>query len=371
MKKIFRISLFTLVLMALALPAASHEKREQRSVWMSAYVSDWPSTKITSSNAATMKLSCQKMLDTLAANNMNTVYYHVRAMCDAMYNSAYEPWSSYIVATRGETPAFDPLEYIVQEGHKRGIEIYAWMNPYRYAPNGNMWGQSERDYINTHPEWLFTTSYETVLNPGIPEVRQRVVDVCKDIITKYAVDGRVFDDYFYPQGGSSNDLDSTLYNAYKREGGTLSQGDWRRENVNQMVKDVNDMVKSTKPWVRFGIGPAGVACTASDVAAKYGVEPSPGSDWQYSTIYSDPMAWVTRGTIDFLSPQVYWNTAGNFDEVTTWWGKMGKKFNRHIYVSQSCSSAGSEGWDLTEFLNEVKIMREAMLSGVYGMVYFK
>ncbi len=348
--------------------AHSAVKREQRSVWMSAYVSDWPSSKITSANAATMKASCQRMLDTLAANNMNAVYFHVRAMCDAMYNSAYEPWSSYIVAKRGDVPAFDPLQWIVQEAHKRGIELYAWVNPYRYAPTGSKWGQSELDYIHTHPDWLLTTNYETVLNPGLPEVRQRVVDVCKDIITKYDVDGLVFDDYFYNQGGCDFSLDADLYAAYKNNGGTLSQGDWRRENVNQMVADVNAMIKQTKPWVRFGIGPAGVACSSPEVAAKYGVDPSPGSDWQYNQIYSDPMAWVTRGTIDFISPQVYWNTAGNFDEVTAWWGKIGKKFNRHVYISQSCSSFGKEGWDLTEFANQVQIMRDAQAQ---GMVYFK
>ena len=348
--------------------AQAQLKREQRAVWMSAYVSDWPSSPITESNANTMKVACQRMLDTLAANNMNAVYYHVRAMCDAMYNSAYEPWSSYIVAKRGDVPAFDPLQWIVQEAHKRGIEIYAWVNPYRYSPKSTKWGQSDRDYIHTHPEWLLTTDYETVLNPGIPEVRQRVVDVCQDIISKYDVDGLVFDDYFYNQGGCDFSLDADLYNAYTNGGGTLSQGDWRRENVNQMVADVNAMIKQTKPWVRFGIGPAGVACSSPEVAAKYGVEPSPGSDWQYNQIYSDPMAWVTRGTIDFISPQVYWNTTGNFDEVTNWWGKIGKQFNRHVYISQSCSSFGNEGWDLAEFVKQVNVMRDA---GAQGMVYFK
>ena len=367
MKTLIKIALFASLMIGVV-TAKAQVKREQRSVWMSAYVSDWPSSKISESNVNTLKLSCQRMLDTLAANNMNAVYFHVRAMCDAMYNSAYEPWSSYIVAKRGDVPAFDPLEWIVQEAHKRGIELYAWVNPYRYAPSGSSWGQSELDYIHTHPDWLLTTDYETVLNPGMPEVRQRVVDVCKDIITKYDVDGLVFDDYFYNQGGCDFSLDANLYNAYKAQGGTLSQGDWRRENVNQMVADVNSMIKSTKPWVRFGIGPAGVACSSPDLAAKYGVEPSPGTDWQYNQIYSDPMAWVTRGTIDFISPQVYWNTAGNFDEVTGWWGKIGKKFNRHVYISQSCSSFGKNGWDLKEFSNQVGIMRDA---GNSGMVYFK
>ena len=345
-------------------------KREQRGIWMTAYLSDWPSGSITVSNTPVMQNACRKMLDTMLVNHINVVYYHVRAMCDAMYNSAYEPWSSYVSGTRGVAPAFDPFEFLVAEAHKRGIEVYAWVNPYRYGHGDNKWGQSERDYIYTHPEWLLSTSYETVLNPGIPEVRQRVVDVCKDILVKYDVDGLVFDDYFYNQDNPSFSLDADLYNAYKAGGGTMSQGDWRRENVNQMVKDVNDMVKTTKPWVRFGIGPAGVACSSQAVADQYGVDPSPGSDWQYNQIYSDPMAWVTRGTIDFLAPQVYWKTTGTFTGVTQWWGKIAARFNRHIFISQWVPEEAD--WTLAEFVKQGHVMREAMAAGGNpGMIYFR
>ena len=356
---------------AIVVTAGVAPKREQRGMWMTAYLSDWPSGNITASNTPIMQNACRKMLDTMRVNHINVVYYHVRAMCDAMYNSAYEPWSSYLTGTRGLAPAFDPFEFLVQEAHQRGIEVYAWVNPYRYGHSDNLWGQSELDYIHTHPEWLLTTPYETVLNPGIPEVRQRVVDVCKDIIVKYDVDGLVFDDYFYNQDNPSFTLDADLYNAYKAAGGTMSQGDWRRENVNQMVKDVNDMVKTTKPWVRFGIGPAGVACTAQSVADKYGVEPCPaGSDWQYNQIYSDPMAWVTRGTIDFLSPQVYRNTSQSFEPITRWWGKMAARFNRHVYISQWAPD--EDGWGLNEFVKQGRIMRDAMAAGGNpGMVYFR
>lgn len=371
MKRLYTSFLAIAIALLVAAQVIVPVKREQRAVWMSSYVSDWPSGSITERNAATQRAACQKMLDTLHVNHMNAVYYHVRAMCDAMYNSAYEPWSSYVSGTRGVAPAFDPFELLVTESHKRGMEVYAWVNPYRYAPKGSSWGQSELDYIHTHPEWLMQDDYETVLNPGLPEVRQRIVDVCKDIITKYDVDGLVFDDYFYNQDGAPLTLDADLYNAYKQGGGTLSQADWRRENVNQMVADVNNMVKQTKPWVRFGIGPAGVACSASALAQKYGVEPSPGNDWQYNQIYSDPMAWISRGTVDFLAPQVYWNTTGNYDEVTGWWGKIGKKFNRHVYISSYAVDGVKDGWGLDEYLNQVLIMRESMTNGVYGTVYFQ
>ena len=370
-KRLILIALLAAFVASNAISAAdAPPKREQRGMWITAYLNDWPSGAITERNTATMQNACRKMLDTLRVNHINAVYYHVRAMCDAMYNSAYEPWSSYVSGTRGVAPAFDPFGYLVDEAHKRGIEVYAWVNPYRYGHGDNKWGQSELDYIHTHPDWLLTTSYETVLNPGIPEVRQRVVDVCKDILVKYDVDGLVFDDYFYNQDNPSFSLDADLYNAYKAAGGTKSQGDWRRENVNQMVKDVNDMVKTTKPWVRFGIGPAGVACSSQAVADQYGVEPSPGTDWQYNQIYSDPMAWVTRGTIDFLAPQVYWKTTGTFTGVTNWWGKIAARFNRHIFISQWVPD--EDGWTLEEFVKQGHVMREAMSAGGNpGMVYFR
>ena len=369
-KKLILIALLAAFVASFAIAADEPPKREQRGIWMTAYLSDWPSGAITASNTPIMQNACRKMLDTMRVNHINVVYYHVRAMCDAMYNSAYEPWSSYVSGTRGVAPAFDPFEFLVNEAHKRGIEVYAWVNPYRYGHGANMWGQSELDYVYTHPDWLLTTDYETVLNPGIPEVRQRVVDVCKDILVKYDVDGLVFDDYFYNQDNPSFSLDANLYNAYKQAGGSMSQGDWRRENVNQMVKDVNDMVQTTKPWARFGIGPAGVACSNPAVAAQYGVEPSPGSDWQYNQIYSDPMAWVTRGTIDFLAPQVDWNTSGTFIPVTTWWGKIAARFNRHIYISQWVPD--DAGWTLNEYVKQGRVMREAMAAGGNpGMVYFR
>ena len=369
-KRLILIALLAAFAASFVMAGDTAPKREQRGMWMTAYLNDWPSGAITASNTPIMQNACRKMLDTMRVNHINVVYYHVRAMCDAMYNSAYEPWSSYVSGTRGVAPAFDPFGFLIEEAHKRGIEVYAWVNPYRYGHGDNKWGQSELDYIHTHPEWLLTTSYETVLNPGIPEVRQRVVDVCQDILVKYDVDGLVFDDYFYNQDNPSMTLDADLYNAYKAAGGTMSQADWRRENVNQMVKDVNDMVKATKPWVRFGIGPAGVACSSQAVADQYGVEPSPGTDWQYNQIYSDPMAWVTRGTIDFLAPQVYWKTTGTFIPVTTWWGKMAARFNRHIFISQWVPD--ETGWTLDEFVKQGRVMREAMAAGGNpGMVYFR
>ena len=157
MKKIFQLSIIALLAFCCVSQAVA-QKREHRAVWMSAYVADWPSGAITSGNADAMKQICRNNLDSLQRNNFTTIYYHVRAMCDAMYDSKYEPWSSYVSGTRGVAPAFDPFAFLMEEAHKRGIEVYAWLNPYRYQNSAynEGWGQNggDKNYENSHPECL-------------------------------------------------------------------------------------------------------------------------------------------------------------------------------------------------------------------------
>ena len=374
---LFRYTILLLLVIA-SLPASGN-KREQRAAWMSGFVSDWPSSAITTANAETHKRQCREHLDTMQMANFTTVYYHVRTMCDAMYDSKYEPWSSYVSGTRGKAPAFDPFAYILEQAHARGLEVYAWLNPYRYINSsyssgyGNAGG--DKNYENSHPEWLIEwnnggTTW-TILNPALPEVKQRIVDVIADIMSKYDIDGVIFDDYFY-QNGLPESYDAADYTKYTEGGGTLSQADWRRENVNDMVRMVNAYIKSTKPWVRFGIGPAGVA-GKPEVTAKYGLPACPGSDWQYNGISSDPLAWLAEGSIDFISPQVYWNIGNenaDFANITPWWYMACKKFNRHCYISQSLTGNFGKASSLDEFVNQVEMIRSSNEQEACGYVFF-
>ena len=360
--------------------SASATKREQRGTWMSALSGDWPNAKISSSNVERPKSLCLENLDTIQKSNFNTIYFHARIMCDALYNSAYEPWSGY-VTTRGEECPLDPLGFLVENAHARGIEVYAWLNPYRYMNQskslGTSWGNNPLNYENSHPDWLIKwdngSTMWTILNPALEEVKQRIVDVIADILSKYDVDGIVFDDFFY-QNGLPMSYDAAQYNAYTAAGGTLSQADWRRENVNDMVRRVNAYIKSTKPWVRFGIGPAGVASgnNLPDVAAAHGIETCPGSDWQYNGIFSDPVQWLEEGSIDFISPQIYWNigASSNFAAIAPWWHRVVKKFDRHCYVSQSLTSNLDNAASIEEFYNQIQICRTNDEQDASGMVYF-
>ena len=378
MKKLLKLAAAALI-GATAIPATAQmaevsapvPSREHRSIWMSPFLgSNWPSAAITKSNAESHKRILRNQLQKFADYNINVLYYHVRSNCDANYNSAYEPWSSSVGGSRGTAPFFDPFEFLVEEAHKVGIEVYAWVNPYRYA-NGTSatpYGEGERNYETTHPEWLLINGSQSVLNPGIDEVRQRVVDVVADIVNKYDVDGVCFDDYFYGQGGTNMSADATQYNAYKTAGGTLSQADWRRDNINRMVHDVYSKIKELKPWVAFGISPAGVASPPT-CKSEYGLDPYTGgsSDWQYSTIYSDPLAWLKAGTIDFVSPQIYWPS--QYEKLSQWWAGAGEKLGRHVYPSVDLSDIATI--KAGEMVHEVDWARQVNAAGTSGTVYFE
>lgn len=375
--KKFTIIAAALMIAAPAFNADAQTTREHRAIWMSPFLgSNWPSSAITTANAESHKRILRNQLDQFQANNINVLYYHVRAMCDANYESSYEPWSSNISGTRGTAPAFDPFAYLIEQAHLRGIEVYGWVNPYRYHGNkGGSWGTHELNYETSHPEWLIDgDSKNRVLNPGIAEVRQRIVDVCKEIVTKYDVDGIIFDDYFYPQGGTTEGTSAPDYAQYKASGTTLSMGDWRRSNVNQMLSDVYAMIKSTKPYVCFGVSPAGTASPPN--IANYGLPAGPEGDWQYNQIYSDPIAWLNAGTLDFISPQVYWTigSSTDFSALTTWWSNAANHFGRHLYESVNLSGDGLTDLNThgaQESLNQIKLIRDNNPTDVAGVAFFE
>lgn len=346
--KLLAVTLCSIIAMGAVAATYTAPKREMRSAWVATvWGLDWPKTTI-SSTGNTTQVAAQKqemitLLDSMAANNINAINFQVRSRCDAMYKSSYEPWSSDLVSTRGLDPGYDPLAFVVQECHKRGIECHAWINPYRYESVTGQWTGGAGDYRTEHPDWIIDYNGASILNPGKAEVIQRIVDVCKEIVTNYDIDGLLYDDYFY-LNGTPYSADTDLYSAYTTAGGTLSQADWRRNNVNTMVKSVYSMIQTVKPWVRFGISPAGVACTSASLASKYGITACPsGSDWQYSGIYSDPVAWLKNKTLDFISPQIYWTigSSNDYSKIAPWWSTVAAHFGRHFYSSHSISSLTS------------------------------
>lgn len=329
------LTAFMAVLMVASAITAANPKREWRSSWLTTvWGIDWPSSQgVSSSHQTIQKREMTNYLNLLEEMNMTSTCFQVRGMCDAMYKSSYEPWTSYLTGERGVDPGWDPLEFVVEECHKRGIECYVWVNPYRWS-TGAVW-TTEQDSALIKKGMILTHGTRQILNPGLKETREHIVKVCKEIIDNYAIDGILFDDYFYPDNIPTTTA-AEDYNLWKNSGTTLSFGNWRRANVNQMVKDVYNMIQATRPDVRFGIGPAGVSgkYDLHGLSTKCPV----GYDWQYEGIYSDPIAWYAEGTVDFMTPQLYWRTTSSsnpFGPLTDWWSYAAKAFNRHHYASMS------------------------------------
>ena len=379
MKTSIRIILLLLaVVMSAGVGANADEalKREMRAAWVATvYRIDWPTSV---NNASAQKAELNADLDNLQAQHFNAIYLQVRTMCDAFYQSSYEPWSSYLTGTRGKDPGYDPLEYAVEQCHARGIQCHAWINPYRWSTGTNWNTPQDQDLKNKGMLLSYTSgsTTTTILNPGLPETRQRIVNVIQEIITNYDVDGIVFDDYFYPNGIPTNSSAGD-YNLWNDSGVDMTLADWRRNNVNMMVADVYNMIQEVKPEVRFGISPAGVAGTRSTSANQHGVTPCPtGSDWQYNGIFSDPLAWLEQGTIDYISPQLYWKTnhsTNPFGPLTQWWSYIAKHFGRHHYASHSISFL-AEGSNTTsswaEITTQINYSRQYTENSAPGVVLY-
>lgn len=336
--------------------------REHRAIWFSPMLgSTWPGATVSASNETSLKRSLHTRLEKLRTHGINTLYFHVRAHCDATYESSYEPYASSVAGTRGGTVAFDPFAYFVECAHEHGIEVYAWVNPYRYSQGGS-YGGGELNYENSHPEWLLSSSSQKILNPALPEVRQRIVDVCSEVATKYDIDGMIFDDYFY-HSSIGMDADKDLYNAYKAAGGKSSQAQWRRDNVNMMVQSVREAVIAARPYAVFSIGPAGRI--SPDNISTYGLEAGPYGDMNYTGLYADPIYWLSQGWLDFLSPQVYWHSY--FDKLTEWYSIAVPHFNRHLYTSVDCSRLNNNS---SEYVRQIEFMRSHVRPNESGVVFF-
>ena len=374
MKKI--LLLFLAMTIAAGVIAAEPQKREMRAAWVATvYRIDWPTSV---NNASAQKAELVAYLDQLKAQNFNAIFFQVRSMCDAMYQSSYEPWSSYLTGTRGKNPGYDPLQYAVEQCHARGIQCHAWVNPYRWSTGSN-WNTTQDQALKNAGMLLSYTSgttTTTILNPGLPETRQHIVNVIKEIISNYDVDGVVFDDYFYPNGIPTTNK-AADYNLWNDSNVDMTFADWRRNNVNMMVADVYNMIQQTKPEVRFGISPAGVAGTASTSAGQHGVTPCPkGSDWQYNGIFSDPLAWLEQGTIDYISPQLYWKTTHStnpFGPLTDWWSYIAKHYGRHHYASHSISflaESSNTTSDWAEVTKQINYSRQYTEDNAPGAVLY-
>lgn len=358
---------FTSVFLLLA--GNAQPKYEFRGAWIATVVNiDWPSKK--GLTTAQQQQEYKDILDGLQRDGMNAVVVQVRPAADAFYQSQYEPWSEYLTGVQGRVPApfYDPLQFMIEEAHKRNMEFHAWINPYRAVFNVSTSSVAANHITRRHPEWFFTYGSGKYFNPGLPVVTQYVADVVRDIIRRYDIDALHMDDYFYPYRIGTKDFPDQQ--AYLQYGKGLSKDAWRRSNCDSVIKRVHDIVLDTKPGIKFGVSPFGVWRNKSR-------DPM-GSDTRagvsnYDDLYADILLWLQKGWVDYVAPQLYWPIGHNlcdFETLVKWWNDH--SYGKQLLIGHAAVNAAESrlaAWHSPgEIPNEVKILRS--YPNVQGSIYF-
>ena len=354
--------LSSLVLFLFSFTTIAQPLRELRGAWLTTFSNiDWPKRNESPQQQRESLLSILKLLK---ETGMNTVYMQVRSQCDAMYKSELEPWSADLTGTQGMAPAedWDPLHFAITESHKLGMDLHAWINPYRAVANiGALPYFSPQHVARKHPEWLLSSGTLRTLDPGLPEVRQHILAVISDIVSRYDVDGIHFDDYFYPEGAFN---DNASFAKHSR--GISNRSDWRRDNVDLLIKETFTTIRRTKPWVKFGVSPTGIYENSPDPAK--GTRTT--GKQHYSELFSDTKKWINEGWVDYLAPQVYWYSlqpGSPFNVISPWWASQSA--DRHIYVGLAGYKVGMEKgwWSASEIPDQVRLLRSPAANGILGM----
>jgi len=297
-------------------------------------------------NSSQMKNYFVNILDKLQASGINAVIFQARPQADAFYYSELEPWSAFMTGTQGKglPDGFDPLAFLVSECHKRNMELHAWLNPYRVKLSENQQLSNKHIYFK-YPDRFVKYGNQVYFDPGIPENRAFICEVVKDILLRYDVDAIHMDDYFYPYpiaGKSFPDDKSFAKYAASQGFGASSRDDWRRNNVNMLIKEIKNTIILTKPWVRFGVSPFGIYRNKNSTPKGTGSETNGLQN--YDDLYADVLLWVKNKWIDYNMPQLYWNIgnkAADYGILTQWWAK--NNFDIPLYIGQDVTVTMNSG----------------------------
>lgn len=324
--------------------------RQLRGAWV-ASVSNmhWPARAGLS--GARQRADLDQMLDRLAEARFNAVFFQVRPEGDALYRSDLEPWSRFLSGRQGGDPGYDPLDYMIEQAHRRGLEVHAWLNPYRAQATP----PPPADDLPVAPHLAVVEPRSVVgygalrwMEPSSPPVRARLVDVCRDLTHRYDLDGLHFDDYFYPYPEGEQPFPDQ--ESYAASGTSLSVGDWRRQHVNQAVQEVSTAVAQEKPYVRFGISPFGLPAPERPDGIS-------GLD-QYDKLFADTQHWMDEGWVDYLAPQLYWPTtrqAQAYEPLLKWWREHARE-GHYIFPGLNLAALGTKPeWDLAEYHRELAL----------------
>lgn len=315
--------------------------KAMKGAWISTVFNlDWPSVS-SAGKADKQKQEFDSLLDKLKAVGFNAVFVQVRPSADSLYPSTLVPWSKVLTGTPGKNPGYDPLEYMVSAAHARGLEFHAWFNPFRATTDtsaATLASLTSNHIVNAHPDWIVTTGGKKYINPGIPQARQSIIDTVMEVVNGYNIDGVHLDDYFYPSDASF--ADDVAYKTYNSKAISTKEN-WRRDNINEFVRELGTEIHAAKPSVSYGISPFGVwrnkktDSTGSDTTA--GVS-------AYDNMYADVRTWIKEGWIDYVAPQIYWSlsfSAARYDKLVDWWVQEVADTNVDLYIGQAAYKVGA------------------------------
>jgi uncharacterized lipoprotein YddW (UPF0748 family) len=364
--KITKLLMLAALMCSAVSSQAINPKYEFRGAWMHIIGQDQYARQTTEQNKAYLI----DQLDQLKAAGCNAVIWQIRPQADAAYPSEIEPWSRYISGKAGVAPSplWDPLQFMITEAHKRGMELHAWINPYRVTAGKKEVPPSNHVYYK-HPEWFVKYADGKIyFDPGLPECRNFIDKVVRDIITRYDVDAIHMDDYFYPYPVKGEEFpDSASYATY---GNGMNRADWRRHNVDMLIEELHKTIRTVKPWVRLGISPFGIWRNKS-------TDPT-GSDTHglqcYDALYADCPLWTAKGWVDYMVPQLYWeleHKAASDLVLSYWWNNHAN--GRHMYFGQAVQNV-MDSHDIdgstnpTQLDHKIRLMRE--LPNVQGVTWW-
>ncbi|MBR4366675.1 MAG: family 10 glycosylhydrolase, partial [Bacteroidaceae bacterium] len=330
MRKFFLYSVLALLsCTSIFAQSDNYPKREFRGAWIQCVNGQY-----LGKSSAQLREMLSSQLNVLKKAGINAILFQVRAEGDALYQSKYEPWSRYLTGQQGVAPAdgWDPLAWMVEQCHNRGMELHAWINPYRAKTKGTR-EMAKGHYCVKHPDRYFQYGDLYIFNPALESNRMYTCMVIEDIITRYDVDGIHMDDYFYPYPENGMELpDRAFFEADPR--GFTDINDWRRDNVNLLIRDIHRLIRSTRPWVKFGISPFGIYRNSPNGENCREGSATAGTQ-NYDDLYADVMLWSDKGWVDYLIPQIYWNIGtkvADYDVLCHWWNDYCGK--RPLFIGQ-------------------------------------
>ena len=346
---------------------AQSPKEELRAVWVATVSNiDYPSKPTLSADVQRAEFIA--LANMHQRNGMNALIVQIRPATDAFYPSPLEPWSQWLTGKQGQAPVpyYDPLQFMIEETHKRGMEFHAWMNPYRAVFNVNGSSISPSHITRLHPDWFLTYGDKRYFDPGNKDVQNHVTAVVTDVVSRYKVDAIHFDDYFYPYRIAGKEFPDEA--SYRKYGNNMPKDDWRRSNTDSIIVKLSRTIKKENPTCQFGISPFGVWRNASQ--HPMGSNTKAGQT-NYDDLYADILLWLKKGWIDYVTPQLYWEIGHNLADYETlikWWSQH--TYGKLCYIGIGIYRAGTnDAWkDKTQLPRQINMLRST--PNMHGMMFF-